>query len=62
MEDALDEYEGSVLLVSHDCAFLREVATWFGGSTSSAPGMRWRAELRADEPMSMSPAPSSGSS
>ena len=32
LEDALDEYEGSVLLVSHDRAFLREVATrvwWF---------------------------------
>ena len=27
LEDALDEYEGSVLLVSHDRAFLREVAT-----------------------------------
>jgi ATP-binding cassette subfamily F protein 3 len=27
LEDALDQYEGSVLLVSHDRAFLREVAT-----------------------------------
>ena len=27
LEDALDEYEGSVLLVSHDRAFLREGAT-----------------------------------
>ena len=27
LEDALDEYEGTVLLVSHDRAFLREVAT-----------------------------------
>ena len=27
LEDALAEYEGSVLLVSHDRAFLREVAT-----------------------------------
>jgi ATP-binding cassette subfamily F protein 3 len=27
LEDALEEYEGSVLLVSHDRAFLREVAT-----------------------------------
>jgi ATP-binding cassette subfamily F protein 3 len=35
LEDALDEYEGSVLLVSHDRAFLREVATrvwWFDGT------------------------------
>ncbi len=34
LEDALDEYEGTVLLVSHDRAFLREVATrvwWFDG-------------------------------
>ena len=27
LEDALEAYEGSVLLVSHDRAFLREVAT-----------------------------------
>jgi ATP-binding cassette subfamily F protein 3 len=27
LEDALDEFEGTVLLVSHDRAFLREVAT-----------------------------------
>ena len=27
LEDALDEYEGTVLLVSHDRAFLRELAT-----------------------------------
>jgi ATP-binding cassette subfamily F protein 3 len=27
LEDALDEYEGTVLLVSHDRAFLREIAT-----------------------------------
>ena len=27
LEDALDEYDGTVLLVSHDRAFLREVAT-----------------------------------
>jgi ATP-binding cassette subfamily F protein 3 len=34
LEDALEEYEGTVLLVSHDRAFLREVATrvwWFDG-------------------------------
>src|SRR6476646_93508 len=30
LEDALDEYEGTVLLVSHDRAFLREVATRVG--------------------------------
>jgi ATP-binding cassette subfamily F protein 3 len=27
LEDALEEFDGSVLLVSHDRAFLREVAT-----------------------------------
>jgi ATP-binding cassette, subfamily F, member 3 len=35
LEDALDDYEGTVLLVSHDRAFLREVATrvwWFEGT------------------------------
>jgi len=35
LEDALDEYEGTVLLVSHDRAFLRQVATrvwWFDGA------------------------------
>jgi ATP-binding cassette, subfamily F, member 3 len=34
LEDALAEYEGTVLIVSHDRAFLREVATrvwWFDG-------------------------------
>jgi ATP-binding cassette subfamily F protein 3 len=34
LEDALEEYEGTVLIVSHDRAFLREVATrvwWFDG-------------------------------
>ena len=36
LEDALGEYEGTVLIVSHDRAFLREVATrvwWFEGTT-----------------------------
>ena len=35
LEDALSDYEGTVLLVSHDRAFLREVATrvwWFDGT------------------------------
>src|SRR5215208_165987 len=35
LEDALEDYDGSVLLVSHDRAFLREVATrvwWFDGT------------------------------
>ena len=35
LEDALEEYEGTVLIVSHDRAFLREVATrvwWFDGA------------------------------
>ena len=35
LEDALDEYDGTVLLVSHDRAFLRQVATrvwWFDGT------------------------------
>ena len=35
LEDALGDYEGTVLLVSHDRAFLREVATrvwWFDGN------------------------------
>ncbi|MCU0618168.1 MAG: ABC transporter ATP-binding protein, partial [Gemmatimonadaceae bacterium] len=35
LEDALGEYEGTVLIVSHDRAFLREVATrvwWFDGT------------------------------
>lgn len=35
LEDALDEFDGTVLLVSHDRAFLRQVATrvwWFNGT------------------------------
>jgi ATP-binding cassette subfamily F protein 3 len=35
LEDALGDYEGTVLIVSHDRAFLREVATrvwWFDGT------------------------------
>ncbi len=35
LEDALSDYDGTVLLVSHDRAFLREVATrvwWFDGT------------------------------
>ena len=47
LEDALDEYEGTVLLVSHDRAFLREVATrvWaFDGTRLidfDAPFIEW---------------------
>jgi ATP-binding cassette subfamily F protein 3 len=50
LEDALDEYEGTVLLVSHDRAFLREVATrvWsFDGSRLTdfdGPFIEWEAE------------------
>jgi ATP-binding cassette subfamily F protein 3 len=50
LEDALDEYEGSVLLVSHDRAFLREVATrvwWFDGTRLvdfDGPFVEWEAE------------------
>jgi ATP-binding cassette subfamily F protein 3 len=49
LEDALDEYEGSVLLVSHDRAFLREVATrvwWFDGTHLNdfdGPFVEWEA-------------------
>jgi ATP-binding cassette subfamily F protein 3 len=35
LEDALDEFDGTALLVSHDRAFLRQVATrvwWFNGT------------------------------
>ncbi len=50
LEDALDEYEGTVLLVSHDRAFLREVATrvwWFDGTQLKdfdGPFVDWEAE------------------
>jgi ATP-binding cassette subfamily F protein 3 len=50
LEDALEEYEGSVLLVSHDRAFLREVATrvwWFDGTQVrdfDGPFVEWEAE------------------
>jgi ATP-binding cassette, subfamily F, member 3 len=50
LEDALDEYDGSVLLVSHDRAFLREVATrvWsFDGTHLSdfdGPFVEWEAD------------------
>ncbi|MEO6527034.1 MAG: ATP-binding cassette domain-containing protein [Gemmatimonadaceae bacterium] len=50
LEDALDEYDGSVLLVSHDRAFLREVATrvwWFDGTRSidfDGPFIEWEAD------------------
>jgi ATP-binding cassette, subfamily F, member 3 len=52
LEDALEEYEGSVLLVSHDRAFLREVATrvWsFDGphlTDFDGPFVEWE-EVRA---------------
>ena len=52
LEDALDEYEGTVLLVSHDRAFLREVATrvwWFDGARLTdfdGPFVEWE-ESRA---------------
>jgi ATP-binding cassette subfamily F protein 3 len=50
LEDALDDYEGTVLLVSHDRAFLREVATrvwWFDGTRLvdfDGPFTEWEAE------------------
>ena len=51
LEDALDEYEGTVLLVSHDRAFLRDVATrvwWFDGTRLvdfGGPFIAWEGEL-----------------
>ena len=50
LEDALDEYDGTVLLVSHDRAFLREVATrvwWFDGTRLTdfdGPFIEWEAD------------------
>jgi ATP-binding cassette, subfamily F, member 3 len=50
LEDALDEYEGTVLLVSHDRAFLRQVATrvwWFDGTRLvdfDGPFVEWEAD------------------
>lgn len=50
LEDALDDYEGTVLLVSHDRAFLREVATrvwWFDGvqlRDFDGPFVEWEAD------------------
>ena len=50
LEDALEEYDGSVLLVSHDRAFLREVATrvwWFDGTRLrdfDGPFVEWEAD------------------
>jgi ATP-binding cassette subfamily F protein 3 len=52
LEDALDEYEGTVLLVSHDRAFLREVATrvWaFDGARIvdfDGPFVEWEEERK----------------
>ena len=49
LEDALEDYDGSVLLVSHDRAFLREVATrvwWFDGTRVrdfDGPFVEWEA-------------------
>lgn len=53
LEDALDEYEGTVLLVSHDRAFLRQVATrvwWFDGTRLrdyDGPFIEWEADRAA---------------
>ena len=53
LEDALAEYEGTVLLVSHDRAFLREVATrvwWFDGTRLrdyDGPFVEWEADRAA---------------
>jgi len=56
LEDALDEYEGTVLLVSHDRAFLREVATrvwWFDGARLmdfDGPFTEWEADRKRARP------------
>jgi len=59
LEDALEDYEGSVLLVSRDRAFLREVAArvrWFDGThvrDFDGPFVQWegaRARRAAGHP------------
>jgi ATP-binding cassette subfamily F protein 3 len=51
IEDAVDEYEGTVLLVSHDRAVLRELATrvwWFDGTRLhdfDGPFVEWEAMI-----------------
>jgi ATP-binding cassette, subfamily F, member 3 len=58
LEDALEEYDGSVLLVSHDRAFLREVATrvwWIDGTRVrdfDAPFVEWEADRARRAPKS----------
>jgi ATP-binding cassette subfamily F protein 3 len=58
LEDALEEYDGSVLLVSHDRAFLREVATrvwWFDGTSIrdfDGPFVEWEADRAHRAPKS----------
>jgi ATP-binding cassette, subfamily F, member 3 len=52
IEDAIEEYEGTVLLVSHDRAFLRELSTrvwWFDGTTLhdfDGPFVEWEADQK----------------
>ena len=58
LEDALEDYDGSVLLVSHDRAFLREVATrvwWFDGARIrdfDGPFVEWEADRARRAPKS----------
>jgi ATP-binding cassette subfamily F protein 3 len=58
LEDALEEYDGSVLLVSHDRAFLREVATrvwWFDGTRVrdfDGPFVEWESDRARRAPKS----------